>query len=69
MNSIQNNFVIRDLLEKGLNHESSLIDAFHSEFLKNSLNNLKNKEDFLQGWRASETADSPNMFLFKTLFK
>ena len=69
VNCIQNNFMIRDLIEKNLNHDNALLEEFHSAFLKDSLNNLKNKEDFLQGWRASETADSPNTFLFKKIFK
>jgi len=69
INCIQNNFMIRDLIEKNLNHDNTLLEEFHSAFLKDSLNNLKNKEDFLQGWRASETADSPNIFLFKKIFK
>lgn len=47
MNCIQNNFVIRDFIEKRLGNDAHIIEAFHSAFLKDSLNNLKNKEDFL----------------------
>ncbi|EAR99502.4 hypothetical protein TTHERM_00137650 (macronuclear) [Tetrahymena thermophila SB210] len=69
MNCIQNNFVIRDFIEKRLGNDSNSIEAFHNSFLKDQLNHLKNKEDFLQGWRVQESQDDQQMILFKQVFK
>ncbi|KAL4508346.1 hypothetical protein ABPG72_003650 [Tetrahymena utriculariae] len=69
MNCIQNNFVIRDFIEKRLGNDASSIEAFHNSFLKDQLNHLKNKEDFLQGWRVQESQDDSQMILFKQVFK
>lgn len=54
MNCIHNNFVIRDIIEKRFAGDITAIESFHSAFLLNLLNNLKNKDDFLCGWRDAE---------------
>lgn len=63
-----NNFVIRDIIEKRLVNDTTSIKAFHSTFLMDHLNNLRNKDDFLRGWSDAEN-DYDHCNYFRSVFR